>query len=151
MVIGGLVLIAVIISIVAVNLTDGDSSDSIAWQEKKVLDRIKPLGEVATTAAEAKQASPKVDAPEVVTEKAGPLTAEQVYNTACLACHTTGAAGAPKVGDIADWAPRIAQGDDVLFEHATKGFKGMPPRGGSPQLTDKNITDAIQFMVRKSQ
>jgi len=148
LVIGVLVLIAVIISVVAMNLTDGKLSDSLSFQEKKVLERIKPMGEVATTAAEAKKASPKIAAPEAVAS--GPLTAEQVYNTACLACHSSGAAGAPKTGDVAAWAPRIAQGDDVLFEHAVKGFKGMPPRGGSSQLTDKNISDAIEFMVSKS-
>ena len=108
------------------------------------------MGLVATTAAEAKEASPKI-AVAAVSENTGPLSAEQVYNTACLACHATGAAGAPKTGDIATWAPRIAQGADVLFEHAVKGFKGMPARGGSPQLTDKNISDAIEFMVAKSQ
>jgi len=151
MVIGVLIAIAVIISVVAINLTDGQSADGAAWQEKKVLNRIKPLGVVATTAEEAKAATPKVVAVNVVSEKAGPLTAEQVYNTACLACHSTGAAGAPKTGDVAAWAPRIEQGNDVLFEHATKGFKGMPPRGGSPQLTDENIKDAINFMVAKSQ
>jgi cytochrome c5 len=149
-VIGVLVAVAIIISIIAVSLTDGDKSDSASWQEKKVLDRIKPMGVVATTAAEAKDASPKI-AVAVVSEKKGPLSAEQVYNTACLACHATGVAGAPKTGDIAVWAPRIAQGADVLFEHAVKGFKGMPARGGSPQLTDKNISDAIEFMVAKSQ
>jgi len=150
-VIGVLVAVAIIISIIAVNLTDGDKSDSAAWQEKKILDRIKPMGLVATTAAEAKEASPNIATAEVVTESAGPLSGEKVYNTACLACHGTGAAGAPKTGDIADWAPRIAQGADVLFEHAVKGFKGMPAKGGSPQLTDKNISEAIEFMVAKSQ
>ena len=60
-------------------------------------------------------------------------------------------AGAPKLGDIAGWAPRIAQGADTLFEHATKGFKGMPPRGGSSQLTDADVTAAIDYMVERSQ
>lgn len=149
--IGVLVAIAIVIGIIAMNLTDGDKSDSASWQEKKILDRIKPLGSVATTAEEAKKASPEIAVADVVVTSTEPLTGEQVYNTACLACHATGAAGAPKTGDVADWAPRIAQGADVLFEHAMKGFKGMPPKGGSPQLTEKNITDAIEFMVSKSQ
>jgi cytochrome c5 len=148
-VIGVLVVIAVVISIVAINLVGDDKQGSAALYEKKVLNRIKPLGEVATTLAEAKEASPVVK--EVVVEETGPMTGEQVFNKACMACHSTGAAGAPKVGDVAVWAPRIAQGVDVLFEHATKGFKGMPPRGGSPQLSDEDITAAIDFMVAKSQ
>ncbi|MFT6625429.1 MAG: cytochrome c5 [Cycloclasticus sp.] len=140
--------IAILISIVATSLID-DSSTSTAWQEKKVLDRIKPLGVVATTAEEAKKATPKLEAAPVVAS--GPMSAEQVYNTACLACHSTGVAGAPKTGDLAAWAPRIAQGEDVLFEHATKGFKGMPPRGGSSQLSDDEVKAAIGFMLAKSQ
>jgi cytochrome c5 len=147
-VIAVLIIIAIVISITAINLVGDNEGTSAAFQEKKVLDRIKPLGVVATTAAEAKEASPVVE--EVAVEQ-GPMTAEQVYNTACMACHSTGAAGAPKTGDVAAWAPRIAQGDDVLFEHATKGFKGMPPRGGSPQLSDEDITVAIGFMVSQSQ
>jgi cytochrome c5 len=140
--------IAILISIVATSLID-DSSTSTAWQEKKVLDRIKPLGVVATTAEEAKKATPKLEAAPVVAS--GPMSAEQVYNTACLACHSTGVAGAPKTGDLAAWAPRIAQGEEVLFEHATKGFKGMPPRGGSSQLSDDEVKAAIGFMLAKSQ
>jgi cytochrome c5 len=81
----------------------------------------------------------------------GSLTGEQVYNKACMACHSTGAAGAPKVGDLAGWAPRIAQGNSLLVDHAIKGFKGMPPRGGAPALTDDNVKDAVKFMVANSQ
>lgn len=145
--IGVLVVIAIIISIIATNLVD-DKVD-VALEEKKVLDRIKPLGELATTLEEAKKASPILEEPIVVATE--PMTAEQVYNTACMACHATGVASAPKLGDIAAWAPRIAQGADMLFEHATKGFKGMPPRGGSSQLTDADVTAAIDYMVERSQ
>ncbi|MEO1889161.1 MAG: c-type cytochrome [Cycloclasticus sp.] len=147
-VIGLLIAVAVVISVIAITLVGDEIISGAKFQEKKVLDRIKPLGVVATTAAEAKEASPMVEA---VSVEKGPMTAEQIYNTACMACHTTGAAGAPKTGDVAAWAPRIAQGADVLFEHATKGFKGMPPRGGSPQLSDEDITAAIDFMVANSQ
>jgi len=143
-----LVAIAIVISIIAINLV-GEKAPS-AWEEQKVLNRIKPLGVLATTLEEAKKASFVAEAP-VVAVASEPMTAEQIYNTACMACHATGVAGAPKTGDVAAWAPRIAQGDDVLFEHATKGFKGMPPRGGSSQLTNEDITAAINFMVGNSQ
>mgnify|MGYP003388421681 CR=1 FL=1 len=79
--IGVLVIIAIVISIIAINLVD-DKPMSAA-EEKKVLDRIKPLGELATTLEEAKKASPVVEVPVVVA--AEPITAEQVYNTACMA------------------------------------------------------------------
>lgn len=118
--------------------------------EASIIERIKPLGVVATTTAEAQQASPVVEEPAPVAAS-GPMSAEQVFNSACMACHATGAAGAPKVGDVAAWAPRIAQGAEVLFEHAIKGFKAMPPRGGSAQLSDEEVRAAIDFMVEKSQ
>lgn len=147
----GLLAMALVISIVLMSLDNDDEAFAAraALEEKEVMDRIKPLGVVATTLKEAKEASPVVEV--VVAKVVEPMTAEQVYNRACMACHTTGAAGAPKLGDAEAWAPRIAQGGDVLFEHATKGFKAMPPRGGSPQLSDDDITAAIGYMVEKSQ
>jgi len=77
------------------------------------------------------------------------------YNTVCFACHSTGAAGAPKTGDKAAWAPRIAQGMDVMKQHAVKGFKGstgvMPPKGGRADLPDADIEAAVEYLVSKAQ
>jgi cytochrome c5 len=67
-----------------------------------------------------------------------------------MACHGTGVMGAPKVGDAAAWKPRVAQGMNTLYGHATKGFKMMPPRGGNPGLKDDEVKAAIDFMVGKS-
>ena len=73
-----------------------------------------------------------------------------LFNTACTACHTAGIAGAPKVGDKAAWAPRIAQGTNTLYEHAIKGFQGkagvMPPKGGS-SAPDADVKAAVDYMV----
>lgn len=78
-----------------------------------------------------------------------------IYNTVCFACHSTGAAGAPKTGDKAAWAPRIAQGMDVMKQHAVQGFKGakgvMPPKGGRADLPDADIEAAVEYLVSKSQ
>ena len=67
-----------------------------------------------------------------------------------MACHGAGIAGAPKFGDKAAWAPRIKQGDDVLYEHAIKGFQGktgmMPPKGGST-ASDDDVKAAVDVMV----
>lgn len=79
---------------------------------------------------------------------------EQVYTSSCASCHAMGVAGAPKLGDKAAWAPRIAQGKDVLFQHAKTGFQGktgfMPPKGGNPALTDAQLRAAIDYMIAKS-
>ena len=79
---------------------------------------------------------------------------EAVYNKACFVCHKAGVANAPKLGDKANWAPRLKQGDAVLVEHAIKGYKGtkgfMPAKGGRADLSDEAVTDAVAFMVSKA-
>ncbi|WP_442769619.1 c-type cytochrome, partial [Zoogloea ramigera] len=73
----------------------------------------------------------------------------------CAMCHQTGVAGAPKLGDKADWGPRIAQGQDTLYKHAIEGFNGakgaMPAKGGNPSLSDDEMKVIVDFMVAKSQ
>ncbi len=75
---------------------------------------------------------------------------QATYESVCKMCHDTGMAGAPKTGDKAAWADRIAQGTDVLNDHAIKGFKGMPPKGARPSLSDEEVIAATAYMVGKS-
>ncbi|GJL82105.1 MAG: hypothetical protein DHS20C01_17390 [marine bacterium B5-7] len=91
----------------------------------------------------------------LMTVSAGVLAdGESDYKTACFACHDTGVAGAPKLGDKENWAPRIAQGSDTLHKHAIEGYQGsagfMPPRGGSA-LSDDAIMGVVDYMVEKGQ
>lgn len=112
--------------------------------------RIEPLGQLVldgeTVADEAEVAA-------VVGAEAAPalLTGPQVYNAACMACHGGGIAGAPKTGDAAVWAPRIAQGMDTLNKNALNGLQGsagfMPPKGGRADLSDEEIIAAVQYLV----
>jgi cytochrome c5 len=75
----------------------------------------------------------------------------EVFEGACKACHGTGLAGAPKAGDSAAWAPRIAKGKALLYDHALKGFSGqagvMPAKGGRTDLSDDLIKQAVDHMV----
>lgn len=73
-----------------------------------------------------------------------------LYAANCFACHGTGAAGAPILGDAAAWAPRIKTGAQALFTSATKGKGVMPPRGGNPKLTDPEIKAIVGFMMSQS-
>ena len=77
------------------------------------------------------------------------------YDVACQGCHTSGIAGAPKLGDIVAWVDRIGQGMDLLNDHAINGYQGengvMPARGGNMSLSDKQVMDAVAFMVEASQ
>ncbi len=75
----------------------------------------------------------------------------EVFEGACKACHGLGIAGAPKAGDHAAWAPRIAKGKSTLYEHALKGFQGtagvMPPKGGRTDVSDDLIKAAVDHMT----
>jgi len=97
--------------------------------------RLQPVGRVEVVDA---------NAPKVV------KTGEETVKMACAACHMTGAANAPKIGDKAAWGARISQGLDALTKSAIKGKNAMPPRGGVPDLTDFELARAIVFMANQS-
>ena len=78
-----------------------------------------------------------------------PATGEQAFQQVCSACHGTGLNGAPKLGDHAAWAPRIAQGKDTLYSHAISGKGLMPPKGGTT-WPDATIHLAVDYMVSQS-
>lgn len=105
----------------------------------------------ATSAAPAAPAPAVAAAPAVVENHPG----EGPYKQVCALCHGGGVAGAPKTGDKAAWAPRIAQGNDTLYKHAIEGFTGqagmMPPKGGGTGLSDEQVKLAVDFMVAKAQ
>ena len=72
---------------------------------------------------------------------------KSVYDTICVACHATGVAGAPKVGDAAAWAPRIKAGLNALYASALKGKGAMPAKGGNTALPDEAVQAAVRHMV----
>ena len=79
-----------------------------------------------------------------------PRDGETIYNTVCTACHAAGLVGAPKTGDKAAWAPRIATGMDALLKSAANGKNAMPARGGATDLSDAELKAAVEFLVGKS-
>lgn len=118
--------------------------------QKTVEERLKPVGQVAISGQDNSALEEKVAVPVAMRE----LSGEQVYSSTCVACHGSGLAGAPKFGDKALWAPRIAQGIDTLHKHALEGYTGatgtMPVKGGLTDVTDKSILAAVDYMVSKS-
>lgn len=85
---------------------------------------------------------------------AGPAAAadgKAVYDKTCVACHASGVANAPKFGDKAAWAPRIATGKDALLASVVKGKGAMPPKAGAADLKDDDLKAAIDFMVSAAQ
>lgn len=110
--------------------------------ERAIAERIKPVGSVCVDGEECGTAAEAV--------ASGPRSGEAVYNGACMACHATGAAGAPKVGDVAAWKPRIAQGEATLIKHAIEGLNAMPPKGMCMDCSDEEITAAVEHMIEGS-
>jgi cytochrome c5 len=102
----------------------------------------------ATPAAPASAQAAPAAAGDTATAASG--AGKALYSSACVACHGAGIAGAPKFGDKAVWAPRVAQGNNVLYDHAIKGFQGkngvMPPKGGS-SAPDADVKSAVDYMV----
>ena len=70
-----------------------------------------------------------------------------VYDKTCVACHASGVANAPKLGDKAAWAPRIATGREALLASVMKGKGAMPPKAGAADLKDEDIKAAVEYMI----
>lgn len=118
-------------------------------------------GDHAAPASDTAPPSPAVEAavtqatPPPEAAAAEPSPGEKVYQGTCVMCHGSPAVGAPVLGNKDDWAPRIAQGKDVLYAHALDGFTGqkgaMPAHGGNPSLDEAKIKAAVDYMVGKAQ
>ncbi|HYD62681.1 MAG TPA: c(7)-type cytochrome triheme domain-containing protein [Noviherbaspirillum sp.] len=74
-----------------------------------------------------------------------------IYDAGCVACHSTGAAGAPKLGDAAAWAPRVKAGAPSLYTNAIKGKGAMPAKGGNANLSDADVRAAVNYMISQSE
>ena len=110
-----------------------------------MLERLAPIGSVcmsgdacATTAA--------------ASAASGPQAPEQIYNSFCLACHMTGIANAPMLGNTEHWAPRIAKGTDVLYQSVyngivVEGVQVMPVRGLCMSCSDEELNSVVDYML----
>ena len=114
----------VIVSVNAQETTDQD-----------LLDRIKPVGKVHVAGA----------APAAA---AGPRTGKQIYDGACVACHTSGVLGAPKLQVAADWKPRLDEkGFEQVWKNAVNGINAMPAMGTCGDCTEEDIKIAVEYMI----
>ncbi len=110
-----------------------DEAPEIA--QAKAEERIAPVAEVDVVA---------VDAVKVT------LSGDVVYQQNCLACHGSGAMGAPMFGDKGAWSPRIAQGYETLVKHAIEGIRMMPAKGGNANLSDAEVANAVVYMANEA-
>jgi cytochrome c5 len=154
LVLGILIGIAILLYVLARIVASGTQEKHVITDpvnQAVVAERIAPVAKVAVAGQDNSALAPVQAA---AAEPAKELGGEEVFNMACMACHGAGVAGAPKFGDKAAWAPRIAKGADTLHKHALEGFQGnagfMPPKGGRADLADKSIMNAVDFMVAGS-
>jgi cytochrome c5 len=148
--IAALVALTVVIFILAQMVVSGSNlkkDKNIAVNDKDVAERIKPVGEVAVSGGNAVMNA-------LIPAANAAANGKSTYDATCNVCHGAGIAGAPKLGDKANWAPRIAQGADTLYTHALKGFQGkvgmMPAKGGNAGLADADVKAAVDYMVEKA-
>lgn len=113
--------------------------------------RVRPFAQVAVAGADNSALVAQEEPAKPAAAAALPKSGEEVFNVACTACHGQGIGGAPKFGDKAAWAPRIAKGMDTLHKHSIEGFQGqsgvMPPKGGRVDLPDDVIRAGVDYMV----
>lgn len=113
---------------------------------QEIAERIAPAGKTCMKGEEC--AAAVAAAPESAST-AG-RSGEEIYNASCFTCHAAGVAGAPKLGDVAAWAPRIAKGMDTLYTNAINGINAMPPKGLCMDCSDDEIKATVDYMVEKS-
>jgi cytochrome c5 len=108
--------------------------------------------QAAPPAAAAAKPAPAAETKPAAEAKpaAGAAEGKAIYDKVCFACHAQGLAGAPKLGDKAAWGPRIQQGMNTLVQSVTQGKGAMPPKAGSPALTDAELRAGVEYMVSQS-
>ena len=158
LVIGVLAAISLAIFVLAMKMsarTQEVYTKESAEYRAAVAERIRPVGQVLLPGEEAAATVPVVETLEKPEPVATAMTGPQVYNSACLVCHGAGVGGAPIFGDAEQWAPRIAQGMDVLTTHAIEGYTGelgyMPAKGGRMDLSDEEVAAAVDYMAAEAQ
>jgi cytochrome c5 len=107
-------------------------TSNVALEPSKVAERIRPVASFSLVDASA----PRVQ-----------QSGEAVYKAVCQVCHQAGVANAPKTGDRTAWAPLIKEGLPTILKDAIAGVRGMPPRGGNPDLSDTEMARAIVYMA----
>lgn len=123
---------------------------AMASNADDIQQRVKKVGKL--NIGDAAAPAPAATAPAQSSENAAPaqINGADLYQASCFACHGTGAAGAPILGQADVWAPRIANGEATLIDHAINGLNAMPPRGGTT-LNDDEIKAVVAYMIESSQ
>ncbi|MDB5924455.1 MAG: cytochrome c5 family protein [Betaproteobacteria bacterium] len=136
----GVVVLAFVVPILLIAMLASIATRSVdpsakVKSEEAITKRLKPVGQVVV---------------EEGSDVPGQRSGKQIVDAVCSACHATGALNAPKIGDKTAWSKLIPEGHDELTQAAIKGIRQMPPRGGSPDLTDAEVARAVAFMANQA-
>jgi len=132
-----LTVIGIILLVQFVTTAKLTGAGSTGQTPEAIAERLRPVADIGFTLKD-------VNAPKVL------MAGDAVYNATCAACHGSGAAGAPKLGDAGAWAARIAQGYDTVLKHAIEGLRAMPAKGGNPDLDDVEVARAVVYLANQS-
>ena len=145
--------IAPIVVIVILAQYATDAPEAAKNDPAAVLSRIKPVGEFVLASAmppppaAATASSNPVASASAAASAGGKPDGKKVYEATCGACHASGVAGAPKFGDKAAWAVRLAHGVEGLYASALKGKGAMPAKGGNASLPDADVKAAVDYLA----
>ena len=137
------VIYSVIIMISGLIASPSFSATGSKKIEDTIEDRLAPVGKTCMRGEDCAAAP-------VVVADSGEKSGADIYSSRCQACHASGLAGAPKMGDSAAWAPRIDQGLETLYQHAIGGLNAMPAKGGCGNCSDDDIKKAVDHMIGAS-
>ena len=127
-----------------------DVKDDPSMRAEVVAKRVAPVANVVVDPNAPAAPPPSAPAPAAAPAKVaagGAVDGRKTYDAVCAMCHNAGVAGAPKVGDKAEWTKRLAQGKDTLYASAVKGKGAMPAKGGNPAIPDAEVRAAVDHLL----
>ncbi len=118
------------------------------FSERAIKERLRPDAKVCLAGGPCAGNQPGVTV--AASSDSAPKSPADIYQTNCSACHASGAAGAPKIGDAAAWEARMEKGLAKVVEIAIKGQGAMPPKGMCSSCSDDDIKKVVQYMLQES-
>tara|TARA_B100001758_G_C18259454_1_gene530223 strand:+ start:120 stop:617 length:498 start_codon:yes stop_codon:yes gene_type:complete len=139
------IIIAILSKIFASYSTDAHENYKSELQSLSNI-RTEPTGKINLAS------NPSIKQEIIVAAKTNltPKSGEEVYNAVCMSCHTSGAAGAPMIGNSSQWSDRLAKGKDQLYLNAINGIGIMPAKGGVTSLSDDEVNSAVDYILSKT-
>ena len=139
----GSLIFAMVVIVIATKKDSPEPTPKVVQNtvvEEKVAEAdVKPVAEVKVAEATSEK-----------TGDSGSISGEKIAQKNCALCHSSGMMNSPKIGDKEQWAPRIAQGKEMLVNNAIKGIGVMPAKGGNTSLSDAEVAAAVVWMANSS-